>query len=411
MLKTKQELCNHLYQKCKEIVFDNVAINNVAEEMNQKYNVPTGLATDMIVGREKLEDFTEYMLFVLLDGFDIINSKNEKSVFFTNIEVNGYSRTQFEDVNISFPIRIKCINVDADQWVGATDVQFLMQLRKAQLINYNVNAQRTMRRIVRGEKVSYKIMLNKVAINSIKKSFQNSFYIPNTITLNIPEETEYDFYYDSKNCELVIENLTHFDISDGYHRYIAMCQIADSNPDFNYKMELRIINFSIDKVKQFIYQEDQKTKMKRVDSKSMNINSPANIVTDRLNSDPRFNLRGKINRNEGLINYSEFAALVEYLYFKDTKESGTKEIIQIKDDIRDKFNFFTETNIEYLDHRFDYLELAIMLYRFKETDEMSTSEVNKIIDMIRRKEEIDKRTINGKIPKKKFINEIKKLEK
>lgn len=47
MLKTKQELCNHLYQKCKEIVFDNVAINNVAEEMNQKYNVPTGLATGL----------------------------------------------------------------------------------------------------------------------------------------------------------------------------------------------------------------------------------------------------------------------------------------------------------------------------------------------------------------------------
>lgn len=71
MLKTKQELCNHLYQKCKEIAFDNTVINSVAEEINQKYNVPTGLATDMIVGREKLENFTEYMLFVLLDGFEV----------------------------------------------------------------------------------------------------------------------------------------------------------------------------------------------------------------------------------------------------------------------------------------------------------------------------------------------------
>lgn len=351
MLKAKQDLCDYLHQKCKGVIFDNATINNIVETINEKYDVPTGLATDMIVGRKKLENFNEYMLFVLLDGFDIVNKENWKATFYTKIEIAGYSRTRYEDINISFPIRIKCINVDADQWVGATDVQFLMQLRKAQLINYNVNAQRTMRRIVKGEKVSYKITLNKSAIDNIKKSFLNNIYIPNTITLNIPEETEYDFYYDDKTCELVIENLTHFDISDGYHRYIAMCQLVDSNPEFDYKMELRIINFSTEKVKQFIYQEDQKTKMRKIDSRSMNVNSPANIIVDRLNSDPRFNLRGKINRNEGLINYSELASLVEYFYLKDSKDTSAKYLVSIKDDIRDKFNYFTETCTDYFEHR------------------------------------------------------------
>jgi hypothetical protein len=81
-------------------------------------------------------------------------------------------------------------------------------------------------------------------------------------------------------------------------------------------MELRIVNFTEDKAKQFIWQEDQKTQMRKIDSKSMNMNSSANIVVTRLNENVRCNLKGLISRNEGTIPFGELAELVDYFYFK-----------------------------------------------------------------------------------------------
>ncbi len=43
-------------------------------------------------------------------------------------------------------------------------------------------------------------------------------------------------------------------------------------------MEIRIVSFTEEKAKQFIYQKDQKTKMKQIDSAAMNQYSPANTV-------------------------------------------------------------------------------------------------------------------------------------
>lgn len=126
------------------------------------------------------------------------------------------------------------------------------------MINYNVNAQRTMQRVIKGDKELYRITLNKHAVNSIRRSFESGEFIPNTITLNIPEDPENEFYYNEKNSELVIKNINHFDISDGYHRYVAACQAYDQNDKFNYPLEIRIVSFDNDKVKKFIFQEDQK---------------------------------------------------------------------------------------------------------------------------------------------------------
>lgn len=41
-------------------------------------------------------------------------------------------------------------------------------------------------------------------------------------------------------------------------------------------MEIRIVSFTEEKAKQFIYQKEQKTKMKQIDSAAMNQYSPAN---------------------------------------------------------------------------------------------------------------------------------------
>lgn len=408
MLRTKEELSKKLQSLSENILFDKEKVNNILNGMKDVFNIPTGVTMDMLSGRMQFIDASEFLLFALCKLLDQELGKHNLENFFTPIEIVGYSGSKLEEDKIKFPIEIKCIPVTADQWIGSTDVNFIMQLRKAQLINYNVNAQRTLQRVVRGEKSYYKITLNKDAINKIFSSLEDGIYIPNTITLNMPETAE--FSYDENKNVLIINSIDHFDISDGYHRYIAMSQLKDKNPEFNYPMELRIIMFPEDKVKQFIYQEDQKTKMRKVDSDSMNMNAPENLVVERLNTDVGFNLKGKINRSNGLINYGELASIIKYFYFKgQNADKSIKRIIEVEKEIKDKFNTLTEVHTELLekDYVFSFQKLLVIFYMFDKKD----LDIEATYNLINRLTEIDSKIFSTKIPRTGMISAIKKLER
>ena len=409
MIKTKEELANKIKPLCEKVLFDKEKSNNILQEMQTSFNIPTGMTMDLLTGRINLEDANEFILFALCSCLDKELEKNNINKYFTSIEIEGYSKSKYQEETIKFPIEIKCIPVAADQWIGSVDVDFIMKLRKAQLINYNVNAQRTLQKVVKGERSYYKITLNKDAINKISESMNNGNYIPNTITLNMPETA--DFSYDDFKCILSIKTLDHFDISDGYHRYIAMGQLKDKNPDFNYPMELRIVMFSEDKVKQFIYQEDQKTKMKKIDSDSMNMNAPENLVVERLNRDVMFNLKNKIARNNGSINYGELATIIKYFYFKgQTVDKSVRRIIEVENEVRDKFNKLTEVNINLLDKNYTFIELMIIFYTF---DNVTTIEYNpeRTIKLLDKVNELDSKMFVTKIPRKGMISAINQLER
>jgi len=48
-----------------------------------------------------------------------------------------------------------------------------MKLREAQKIYYNTNTQRTLQRIVENGQESYRIMLNRTAVQEIKTAYDN----------------------------------------------------------------------------------------------------------------------------------------------------------------------------------------------------------------------------------------------
>lgn len=328
------------------------------KEVNKKFNVPTGDVMDYISGRSKIEQATPFMLYILSYGFDNTCGTNFVKAFFTDAEIREYGNGKVKDNSIKFPILIPCLKVTDDQWIGACDVDFIMQLRNAQIINYNVNAQRAMQKVIRHGVTSYKIFINKNALKKIKESLEDGAFIPNTITLNIPED-EVDFEYDNTHALLKINRIKHMDIADGYHRYLAMCQIKDENPNFDYAMELRIVHFPDSKVKQFIYQEDQKTKMRKIDSDSMNVSAPENLVTERINRDPMFFYSGGISHGNGVIDYSEFAACVKYFYFKSRipKKDIPRAVNNVKESLMNALNSaFPFDGID----RFNFKQLLII---------------------------------------------------
>ena len=372
MLKDRSELEQFLEKQCESIGFNEEVYKKIRNYMLEKYNVPMGITTDMI-SRNILGNQTLFVLFCLVDGIDYANEANHKGEFFTEIEIKDFLKVKFSPETIKFPIKIKCMQVSSDQWIGVTDANFLMKLRRAQLTNYNKNAQRVMQRIIKGESVSFKLVTNKIAIKAIRNLMKKVMYIPTTITLNIPYESDAEFYYDETNMELVIKNIDAFDISDGYHRFLAMCEETDADNKFNYPIEIRIINFTDEKTRQFIYQEDQKTKMAKSNSNAMNINRPSNNVIDRLNQMTTFEFKGQIGLNEGTINYAALSNVIEYFYFRKKKEYTNAEIRNARDDIKEKMNALAEFDSKYITKPLGEKELSLIFYVFHKEDDIENA--------------------------------------
>lgn len=418
MLKDKKTLEQYLDEQCDRIVLDNNKCKSIYTYANETYDIPKSIISDLISKRMVMSEVSEFILFILLDSIHNVLRDNKEILgvdkFYTMQEAKHYRVSKYKVEKIKFPLIFKMIQVSDDQWIGKITVDMLMKLRQTQLINYNINAQRTMQKIIRGDKESYKITLNQKAVNEIQSSFESNEFIPNTITLNIPMETDYDFNYDEENYSLIIKSLDHFDITDGYHRYIAACQTKDKDHNFDYPLEFRIVNFTEDKAKQFIFQEDQKTKMRKVDSNSMNMNKAANIVVTRLNENVRFNLKGLVGRNEGIIPFGELAELVDYFYFKGTKKEKEKSItIQALKELTDNFNVLTEYKTDYLEHKMSYKTLLVIMFCFDYfKDSKDKTKMCEVIEKaIKEIENSDNKKFYNKTPRKALMSEVEEIVK
>ena len=336
-------------------------VKTMTDAMMSLHGITAKEAMDVIALRKSISEIDIFMLFCVSEAIGLVEKKDYLSKWFSESEIASYTGRKLEIDKIKFPIYIDAFKVTENHFITTTDLQFFMKLRRAQLICYNANVQRTMTRVLRGGEEAYKISLNAGAVADICYEMEHDEYIPNTITLRIPPD-ESEFYYDEKKNRLVIQKLDAFEVADGFHRYIAMCQANDSNPEFNIPMELRIISYSETKTRQFIWQEDQKTRMEKLDSRSMNTNAGSNIICEALNEDPMFNLRGSIKRNGGQIPFAEFSFLIDRMYFKGVKRDEEKAIIiKVKKKIRDFFNYLTEEDEKYLTKKYDLAELLIIL--------------------------------------------------
>ena len=339
----------------------------------EKYNLNEMMFSDYINQRQNKDvaELDNITLFMMIDSYQNVMGGDYVEQWFMSREINEWSQIKLKNNQVDFPLRFKCIPVTDDQWIGVIDTDTLLDLKNANLINYNPNTQRTLKHAVVKDHVLYYAHTNNNAVAKIKKSFMDNSYIPNTITLNIPE-TEEDFYYDKESCELIIKSLSAFDINDGYHRYIAITQAKMENEDFNYPMELRIQHFPEAKAQQFIYQEDQKTKMKKMDSESFNLKSPENQVTIKLNADPLCNIHGFISRNDGKINFGLFSHIVKLLYFPvKNRNVDIQEILRVKNELRSDWNLLTEQDPSFLNKKYTTkLLLAVMatFYCYRDKD-------------------------------------------
>ena len=312
MIVKRKELRDWLEAKLNTVIESYPSdLQKISNEIRRKHNIPDSVIMPYLTLRRPLDEANEFILFVILEN----TMEEALEDYFSEAQIREYTNFQFEKQRIKFPLEYDMVQISDDQWIGSISSHDLAKLSEAQLINYNENTQRPLRRIANGDQTYYKIWINKTAVRKIVDLMKRDMFIPNTLTFNIPEGTK--LYYN--NGKLVIEELDHFDIIDGYHRYLALCKILANDPNFDYTFELRIVRFSTDDAERFIWQEDQKNRIRKVDLDAIDVDDPSNKIVKALNRNIENPYQGKITRNGGIINATLLAKAIKLIYFNNKR--------------------------------------------------------------------------------------------
>lgn len=345
MLKARKLLENELIERFTEIASDKKTAKLVAYSMLQslvdKYNYPPTLAMPVIHKTRAIELIDSEELFWLAS---VTIPQETLSEYYTEKEIKKYSAMKYVKKELN-KLTIECVEVvKGEQWIGVLPnaPKVLSELRNNNKIYYNPNAQRamTMEHVKDGHTI-WKITLNNSVLKKIRECFRSERFIPNTITLNIDPDTDTEVSYE--NGELIISNLDHFDITDGFHRFVALCKERIANPEFSYPMEIRITKFSDNKASYFVWQEDQKTPMKKKEAAALNTESIESKIARRLN-DSEGCLQDQIGRNDSPIQIEDLIYAIRKIYGTDKiKIDNTAEFVkETAKQINRKWNSFVD---------------------------------------------------------------------
>ena len=367
MLRDLTEVSTQLREIVLSHVTDKKWFSKKVKEAAEKYCIPLGMAADIMNGNKRVTDYGDAFLCFLCTEVIAPEIIDE---CFTGSEIAMWKGACY-NVETLTEIRIPMLQVASDQWIGATTFHYLLKIENAHMMRYNEATQRVLRKKMNATgEVRFEPYINQRAISEIKKLLENGTYISNTITLNLIQDYDLDYI----NGEIVIQNLKKdtpvFDILDGYHRYRAMKKISMGNPDFDYPMELRIVTFSEEKAKQFIFQEDQKTKMRRVDSKTYDQDDPANKVVAELNDGGIF--RGLLTKNGLRIDTAVFTEAVRCVYFKRTDPKTRKYQREVVEDINTKAKWMERVSPEIFDEYWDKNDVVRFLTAARVADSESS---------------------------------------
>lgn len=355
MEKTKDELSRFIVKKCSGFLTDREKVQEYADMLYAKYGVPYTVSIDYLTLKTDIIDATDDLVFYIISVID----KSAVDDFFSQKEKKKYTTSKFKIKKLSYPLRFDVVKVTDLQYNGMISSKQLMALRDAQLINYNENTQRPVKHKTFGDIEYYVQDINRRSVEQIKELMKRGAYISDQITLNLPEEA--DWYYDEEKKQLVIKSEVNLDITDGNHRYVAMSNAYNVDPDFDYPMELRITIFNEDKTNQFMYQVDQRNKLNKIDVELKNQDNPASRVTMMLN-DTR-ELKDLFSRDKKKVDPGVFSLLLKLLFFNNTKKTyKNSDQAQLKKKLLPKFAAVIDEKPELLDSKWSNSFLVCVVY-------------------------------------------------
>lgn len=186
------------------------------------------------------------------------------------------------------------VQVNDDQWVGVLSSQTIGKLYNSNRILYRPETQRGMRAIKSRDAIIYRVDYNVDAINAIADLLLEGSFISNILTFNVLKNGDDNIRYDGDSFEIFIGRDSEINVADGFHRSYGLLKALAIRPDLDYNWEIRLCNWDVEKAQRFIYQEDNRTPLRREYKESLNKQKFENIIVNNLNERPQNELQFKI---------------------------------------------------------------------------------------------------------------------
>lgn len=409
MLVQRNELENKLEKVITAINGNKLVVDKFCEYMLNLHGVKLGVSTSIVARNLDLTEISkEMLLWVTKELESAVKTDTETAYlaqriklenYFTELEIKDIGSKKFvESDKRKYPIVLeKVLQVNDDQWVFVEDVERVKELRDSQIIRYNRKTQRelTLRKSKNG--FHFVITIVKSALASIQKLMLDGKFISNAISFNINADEPCDFYYDEEEMTLTI-NSGKLDIIDGNHRYIAMTNVKDMKPDFEYRTIINLFYFNEDKAKRFIVQEDRRNKISRKQIKKLDVDNYGTIIVNNLNENSSSNLNNMIDTEKGgLIDSALLIDAINYNFSVsgNDKVENNKKLIKIKNFTLKAFNALIDDNINLIEEKQN--DLLWLIYVRLMKDYLDTNDIKGFMEQVHKVNKINIDDLNIKV--------------
>ena len=361
-MENRKELQTTLNRKIKQIKeFPRSAQKEVEKIMATKYNVKFGDTVDIFNGISpfSVRELSDEMLYKLmssirevalnryesLDPSDLFNKK-----YFNEEEIELYEMPLDEETDFDIEIT-DWKQVSPNKYTIYVTIDEVIKWRNYNKLRFNPETQRDLITIiVRGVPIK-KLDINRKSINEMKELRKKGLYFPVRGIININPD-----YFDKpiiKDGKMIIPAETHMDLIEGFHNYIAMCEVKDENPNYEELCEFDIMLLNVDDANRFILQMDKKNHFKTNQTIRMDRINQVNYIIDQLNKSGEFHLYGTIN--------SSMAVFINRIITRlfDVRQDRRKAI-ELLDKITDNMNYAVKSK-NHFDKPFNKYEWLIYL--------------------------------------------------
>lgn len=381
-MENKKELQTILNRKIKQIKeFPRSAQKEVEKIMATKYNVKFGDTVDIFneISPFSVRELSDEMLYKLmssirevalsryesLDSSDLFNKK-----YFNEEEIELYEMPLDEETDFDIEIA-DWKQVSPNKYTIYVTIDEVIKWRNYNKLRFNPETQRDLITIiVRGVPIK-KLDINRKSINEMKELRKKGLYFPVRGIININPD-----YFDKpiiKDGKMIIPAETHMDLIEGFHNYIAMCEVKDENPNYEELCEFDIMLLNVNDANRFILQMDKKNHFKTNQTIRMDRINQVNYIIDQLNKSGEFHLYGTIN--------SSMAVFINRIITRlfDVRQDRRKAI-ELLDKITDNMNYAVKSK-NHFDKPFNKYEWLIYLTATSYAIDKNIS-FNEVIDNI-----------------------------
>lgn len=334
-------------EQLKKAIYESSVNSKVQDEIIKKISkrgYDLGFISGVLEGNVALDSLSLTDIGVF--AAEIYNTTDieyiKPSIYLEDIEldkVKNYKK-ETKDTNLEYPVVFEDVRqIMHDIWTVVVPAKFIAELGYSNILNYEFETQREAKVIETEEGIILTPTVNPDSVIEIEQKLLTDDFIPNVLTFNLPYENRCNFKWDA-NLKKWILLSGKLNIIDGYHRYLGITS-AVRKKDLDYYFEIRLTNFSDDKAKRFIVQEDKQNPISKEYIKSIDESDLITQIINQLNENNRSDLKGKITTDRSSIKKGYALVTFEILYKTISQlwnPKSTGEVDDIFDYIRTFFN-------------------------------------------------------------------------